>query len=35
MAEAAGRERCDVLLVHDRSISSSLAIELGDPSGFC
>ncbi len=35
LAETAGRERCDVLLVEDRSLARSLAIELGGVSEIC
>ncbi len=35
LAEAAGRDRCEVLFVHDRSIARSLSNELGGGSGFC
>ncbi|MFH1681261.1 MAG: ribosomal L7Ae/L30e/S12e/Gadd45 family protein [Candidatus Eisenbacteria bacterium] len=35
LAEAAGRGRCDVLLVEDRNVARSLAKELGEASGFC
>jgi ribosomal protein L30E len=35
LAEAAGRDRCEVLFVHDRSIARSLSNELGGASGFC
>ncbi|MBM3319332.1 MAG: hypothetical protein FJY73_01450 [Candidatus Eisenbacteria bacterium] len=35
LREAAGRERCDVLLVEDRSVARSLAIELGGVSEIC